>query len=112
MEYDALKATQAYLILWKLIDRYFPESRWLELTDIPSEVLSSRIDTLANDQLSWFPEPEKLKDDIAKVKSFQGDLLAEDTIVRLSSLRTYLRDCALEYASGLSAEGDEPFWQR
>lgn len=84
MEYDALKAIQAYLTLWKSIDRYFPESRWLELTDIPSEVLRSRIDELANDQLQWFPEPQKLKDDIAKVKSLQDDAFTEATIALVS----------------------------
>lgn len=98
MRYDALQCARAYLILWKLVDQLFPDSRWLEITEFSNAELKEHGERLLRDSLTWCDKPKALKKSIHKVRQLSRVALAEGVIGQALDLRTQLRDQALAYA--------------
>lgn len=111
MGYDPIQCTRAYLTLWKLVDRLFPGSRWLEIGEVPSsELRDNAANLLSASYLDWCDVPRQLKKDAALVLQLLDTKgLEEGAVARLEQLRAELRDRALEYAKGIKP--DELEWQ-
>jgi hypothetical protein len=99
MGHDPIQCTRAYLNLWKIADRLFPESRWLEVGEIPDSELHKNAQALSTATLSWCDTPDELRDYAKKVLALRID---DGATAEADKLRSKLMDRALSYAEQLN----------
>ncbi len=65
MAVDLVKTTDAYMILWKALDVFFPGRSLLEITNEPVEAVIEELQTLSKDDpVAWAPDPQLLRNEI------------------------------------------------
>lgn len=65
MAIDLLKATNAYMTLWKSLDAFFPGRLLLEITNEPIEEIIEELQALSNEDIAaWAPDPQLLRNEI------------------------------------------------
>lgn len=107
MGYDPIQCTRAYLTLWKLVDRLFPGSRWLEIGDVPETELQANVKSLLKYDLPWCDEPNKLKEYAQTVLALAEQRMEPSAIANADLLRSELRDRALKYAEAINSGDSE-----
>jgi hypothetical protein len=108
MGYDPIQCTRAYLSLWKLIDRLFPDSKWLEAGDIRIGELWGNVNNiLRSDNLNWCDSPSILTNYAQAVVTLTDMRLDPDLISSADRLRLELLDKALEYAKQVDSNSSE-----
>ena len=107
MGYDPIQCTRVYLTLWKLVDRLFPDSKWLEVGDVPNNELRANAEKLVSSSLSWCDEPSALSGYAKSVLALRDQRLESGAISSADRLRSELRDKALRYANEVGPSSSE-----
>jgi hypothetical protein len=108
MAYDPIQCTRAYLTLWKLVDRLFPGSSWLEIGPIPNEELQINAkELLDSSNLIWCDEPARLSEYASNVLALRRHRLEQGAIANADRLRSELMDQAMRYAKQIEPTTSE-----
>ncbi|MFX1487322.1 MAG: hypothetical protein ACFFBS_09560 [Promethearchaeota archaeon] len=98
---DYIRLTECYLALWKSIDLLLPGHHWLEISPESRESLLKELRQYLEIDISWAPDPGKLKEDLGRVLAFHESIGSPDWLLEVQRLRDYLQQRSLEAAEGI-----------